>query len=284
MKTTISRCVLICLVILSAAAGNAFAQADPDRAITRIAGDLYRFQNQFHFSVFLVTSDGIIATDPINADAAMWLKSELSRRFPGQPVKYLVYSHSHADHVSGGEVFADTAIVVAHERAKARIVSEGVATAIPQITFSERQTISLGGKSVELLYFGPSHSDNLIVMHFPQERALFVVDIVAPKRLPYRTLHDSDLDGWIDTLRQVETLEFDILAPGHGVMGTPVDIAEHRGYLEALRDGVQAGIDSGKSLDEIKRSVTLEEYREWGSYDSWREMNIEGMYRFLSSK
>jgi hypothetical protein len=67
-------------------------------------------------------------------------------------------------------------------------------------------------------------------------------------------------------------------------MGTPVDIAEHRGYLEALRDGVQAGIDSGKSLDEIKRSVTLDEYREWGSYDSWREMNIEGMYRFLSAK
>ena len=284
MKKTIARCLLICLVILAPLAGNAFAQADPDRAITHISGDLYRFQNRNHFSVFLVTSDGIIATDPINADAANWLKSELRRRFPGKPVKYLIYSHSHADHISGGEVFADSATVVAHEKAKARIVAEGVPTAIPEITFSERQTISLGGKSVELLYFGPSHSDNLIVMHFPQERTLFVVDIVAPKRLPYRTLHDSDLDGWIDTLGQIETLDYDILAPGHSSMGTPVDIAEHRGYLEALRDGVQAGIDSGKSLDEIKRSVTLDAYRDWGSYDSWREMNIEGMYRFLSAK
>ncbi len=284
MNQTISRCVSTCLVILSALFGNAFAQADPDRAITQITGDLYRFQNRFHFSVFLVTSDGIIATDPINADAAKWLKSELGRRFPGKPVKYLIYSHSHADHISGGEVFSDTATIVAHEKARARIVSEGVPTAIPQIKFSERQTISLGGKSVELLYFGPSHSDNLIVMHFPQERTLFVVDIVAPKRLPYRNLPDADIDGWIDALRQIEQLDFDILAPGHGVMGTPVDIAEHRGYLEALRDGVQAGINSGKSLDEMKRSVTMDAYRDWGSYDSWREMNIEGMYRLLSSK
>ena len=283
MKRKISRRALTCLVIVAALAGNAFAQ-DPDRAITHIGGDLYRFQNRNHFSVFLVTNGGIIATDPINADAATWLKGELGKRFPGKPVKYLVYSHSHADHVSGGEVFADTATVVSHEKAKARIVSEGVPTAIPQITFSERQTISLGGKSVELIYYGPGHSDNLIVMLFPQERALFVVDIVAPKRLPYRNLPDADIDGWIDSLRQIETLDYDILAPAHGVMGTPVDIAEHRGYLEALRDGVQAGIDSGQSLDEIKRSVTLDAYRDWGSYDSWREMNIEGMYRFLSSK
>jgi glyoxylase-like metal-dependent hydrolase (beta-lactamase superfamily II) len=284
MKQTFFRRVLTCLVILSALAGSAFAQSDPDRAITHIAGDLYRFQNHNHFSVFLVTSDGIIATDPINADAATWLKSELTTRFPRKPVKYLIYSHSHADHISGGEVFADTATIVAHENAKVRIVSESVPTAIPQITFSERQSISLGGKSVELMYFGPGHSDNLIVMHFPQERALFVVDIVAPKRLPYRDLPNADIDGWIDTLRQIETLDFDILAPGHSVMGTPVDIADHRGYLEALRDSVQAGVDAGKSLDEIKRTVTLDAYRDWGSYDSWREMNIEGMYRYLSSK
>jgi len=283
VNKTISKRLLTCLMIFSAMTGSALAQ-DPDRAITQIRGDLYRFQNRYHFSVFLVTSDGIIATDPINADAASWLKSELQKRFPGKPVKYLIYSHSHADHVSGGEVFADTATVVAHENAKASIVSESVPTAIPDITFSERQTISLGGKSVELIYFGPGHSDNLIVMRFPQERALFVVDIVAPKRLPYSTLPNADIDGWIDTLRQIEGLDYDILAPGHSSMGTPVDIAEHRGYLEALRDGVQAGIDSGQSLDEIKRSVTMDAYRDWGSYDSWREMNVEGMYRFLSSK
>ena len=94
------------------AAGLASAQQAPTRVITNIAGDLYRFQNNFHFSVFYVTDAGIIATDPISADAADWLKAELQSRF-AQPVKYLIYSHDHADHISGGEVF-ENATVIAH--------------------------------------------------------------------------------------------------------------------------------------------------------------------------
>ena len=64
------------------------------REITKVAGDLYRFQNSFHVGVFLVTPEGVIATDPINAAAATWLKDEITKRFD-QPVKYVVYSHHH---------------------------------------------------------------------------------------------------------------------------------------------------------------------------------------------
>jgi len=102
----------------------------PVREITQIAGEVYRFRNQNHYSVFAVTPAGIIATDPINADAAQWLKAELQRRF-NRPVKYLIYSHDHADHIAGGEVFADTATVVAHENAKATITTERRPTAVP---------------------------------------------------------------------------------------------------------------------------------------------------------
>jgi glyoxylase-like metal-dependent hydrolase (beta-lactamase superfamily II) len=68
-------------------------------------------------AVFAVTPAGIISTDPINAEAAQWLKAEFLGRF-NRPVKYLIYSHDHADHTSGGEVFADTAVVVAQENAE----------------------------------------------------------------------------------------------------------------------------------------------------------------------
>ena len=71
------------------------------RAITKIAGDVYRFQNKFHFSVFAVTDEGIVFADPINKDAATWVKAEMTKRF-GKPVTHLVYSHSHFDHASGG--------------------------------------------------------------------------------------------------------------------------------------------------------------------------------------
>ncbi|MBC8159308.1 MAG: MBL fold metallo-hydrolase, partial [Alphaproteobacteria bacterium] len=122
------------------ASGSVWAQqSEPKRSITQISGDLYRFQNNFHASVFLVTPDGAIVTDPINAAAAKWLKAEIQTRF-GKTVKYVIYSHDHRDHIAGGEVYADTAMIVAHKNAKAAIIGENRPTAVPDITFDERMT------------------------------------------------------------------------------------------------------------------------------------------------
>ncbi len=268
--------VLVCL-----GAGVALAQQEPKRAITRIAGDLYRFQNNFHYSVFLVTPDGVIATDPINADAAAWLKSEIARRF-GKPVKYLIYSHDHVDHISGGEVFADTAVVVAHENAKRTIIGEGRPTAIPDVTFTDKLTIELGGKVVELVYPGPSHSDNLIAMYFPAERALFTVDFISVKRMPYMTLSDAYFPGWIEAIKRVEAIDFDILVPGHGPLGAKADARDHRIYIEDLHAAVLKAARAGQSLDDMRTTIKLPKYREWGQYEAWLPLNIEGMYKRVS--
>ncbi len=77
--------VLLVTAVWQPTARRAAAQEDTPRAITKIAGDLYRFQNKFHYSVFLVTPEGVIVTDPINAEAATWLKGEIASRF-GVPV------------------------------------------------------------------------------------------------------------------------------------------------------------------------------------------------------
>ena len=222
--TNLKRTVLLSLTagLALLAAGLAQAQNQPNRAITQVAGDLYRFQNNFHYSVFLVTPDGIIVTDPINAEAAAWLKGELAKRFD-VPIKYLIYSHNHADHIAGGQVFADTATVVAHANAAAHIAGEGRPTAAPDITFTDRMTVALGGKRVELTYLGKNHSDDSIVMHFPDERTVFAVDFVAVDRLPYRNMPNSYMEDWIDSLKRLEAMDFDILAPGHGAMGAPSD-------------------------------------------------------------
>ncbi len=261
-------------------AAPAAAHQEPVRAITHIAGDVYRFQNNFHYSVFMVTPEGVVATDPINADAARWLEDEIRSQF-GAEIRYLIYSHDHADHIAGGEVFADTAVVVAHERAKAHIVSEGRPTAVPDITFSDQLSLSFGGKIVELMHLGRNHGDSLIVMLFPDERVLFAVDIVAVNRLPFRDMRNNFIEDWITALEEMERLDFDILAPGHGPLGTRADIAPHREYLERLSAQILAGMRAGESLEAMKASVTLDEYREWGGYDMWRELNIEGMHRWL---
>jgi glyoxylase-like metal-dependent hydrolase (beta-lactamase superfamily II) len=257
----------------------ASAQA-PIRDITPIAGEIYRFRNNNHYSIFAVTPAGIIATDPINAEAARWLKAELQRRF-ALPVKYLIYSHDHADHIAGGEVFADTAIVVAHEKAKATIVGEQRPTAVPQVTFADRITIELGGTLLELSYVGRNHSDNSIVMRFPRQRVLFAVDFIPVESVAFRDFPDAYIEDWIDSLKRVELMDFDILVPGHGPVGRKEHVRMFREYMEDLRGEVLKYAREGKSLEEMTQSIKLPKYEKWASYQQWLPLNVGGMYRYI---
>ena len=271
------------------AGGSSGGQAQAQgitREITQIAGDLYRFQNNRHFSVFLVTADGIIATDPINREAATWLKAELATRFD-VPVRYVIYSHHHGDHASGGEVFADTAVFVGHENMRSALEGAGAAVAEvrpPDTTYAEEMTLELGGQKVELHYLGRNHTDNMTVVLFPAQRTAFTVDFVTVRRLPFRTLRDSYLPDWIDSIKRLEALDFDILAPGHGSIGNKQDAADHRAYLEELVQAVAQGIGDGKSVEELQASLMFEDYADWGQYEAWRADNIAGAYRLLSGE
>ncbi|MCZ6763324.1 MAG: MBL fold metallo-hydrolase [Alphaproteobacteria bacterium] len=264
------------------ASGTAQAQEGPTRAITQIAGDLYRFQNNRHYSVFLVTPDGIIATDPINEEAATWLKAELDKRF-GVPVKYVIYSHHHGDHASGGAVFADTATFIGHQNMIPALAGSAGSVHPPDETFENRMTVELGGKSVELHYLGRNHSADMTVMLFAQERAVFAVDFVTVARLPFRDLRGGFLPDWINAIKALEALDFDILAPGHGPLGGRADAAEHRLYFEELTAAVAQGIADGVSLEELQETVRMEKYAAWGQYNEWRADNISGVYRILSA-
>jgi glyoxylase-like metal-dependent hydrolase (beta-lactamase superfamily II) len=271
--------LLLSVVVLSVFfAGPVLSQEAPKRVITNIKGDLYRFQNNFHTSVFLVTPDGVVVTDPIDADAAAWLKAQVKERF-GKDVKYLVYSHDHRDHIAGGEVFADTATVVAHEKTKAAIIGEKRLTALPDVTFNDRLTIELGGKKIDLIYVGRSHSDNMIVVSFPEERTIYAVDFISIKRLPYMNLPDSYFPDWIEALKLVEGMDFDILAPGHGSMGNKQDVTDHRMYFEELYAKVLNGARQGKTLEELQQGITMDKYSSWSMYKEWLPLNIEGMYQ-----
>ena len=259
------------------------AQDEPTRGIVQVAGDLYRFQNDAHYSVFLVTPDGIIVTDPINPDVAIWLSGELERRFD-LPVRYVIYSHHHEDHIAGGEVFADTATFVAHEKTLRAIVEEDIPTAIPDLTFSDEMTVTLGGRTVELTYMGLSHTDNSIAMYFPDEDAIFVVDFMVVNAMPYRDLPASSYHypEWLASLHKLEEMDFDILVPGHDEVGVHADVRRFRHYLEDLESAVAAGIAAGQTVEQLQETVTLDEYRDWGLYDEWRALNVKGMHRMLT--
>lgn len=252
------------------------------REIVQVRDNLYAFRSNGYVAALLVTGDGIVATDPINEASAQWLKAEVARRFD-QPVRYVVYSHAHADHVSGGEVFTDSATFIAHEKALAGIAGHD-RIVVPDQTFGDRMSLRLGGETVNLHYLGPSHSDNVIVMEFPRHRALFVVDSININRLPYRDLPSFHLPAAIDFIRSVETMDFDILIPGHGEIGDRDDVVRHRRYFEALHAAVLDARRQGLTLAQAQASIRLDEFSDFGQYDAWLAENIAGAYRILDGE
>ncbi len=254
----------------------------PDNEITKLADDVYLFRHQFHQSMFITTSGGVIVTDPISGDAAAWLKTEIAK-LTDQPVRYVVYSHHHGDHITGGSVFADGAAFVSHAAARAYIADAADAlTPVPTITFDNRMFIDLGGKHVELIHTGRNHSDNSLVVLLPKEKILFAVDFIPVETVAYRTMRSDYPDDWIESLKRVEQLDFDTLVPGHGKIGRKEHVRMFRGYLEDLRTAVMEQTKKGARLEQAKQSVRPPKYENWGRYAEWFPENVEGMYRYYS--
>jgi glyoxylase-like metal-dependent hydrolase (beta-lactamase superfamily II) len=101
------------------------------KEIGKLTGDVYFARMDDYLSVFMVTSDGIVLVEPIGTEFATWLKAELARRF-NVPVKYVIYSHSHWDHASGGAVYADTARFIGHENMLKHVAMPPAGTPLPQ--------------------------------------------------------------------------------------------------------------------------------------------------------
>lgn len=101
------------------------------KEIGRLTGDVYYARWDDYLSAFMVTSEGIVLVEPVGTEFAAWLKGELARRFD-VPVKYVIYSHSHADHASGAAVYADTARLIGHDALLALLELPPADTALPQ--------------------------------------------------------------------------------------------------------------------------------------------------------
>ena len=256
-------------------AGAAFAQ-DVTRSITNVAGDVYRFQNNAHYALVTVTDAGVVVVDPINAEASGWLLENLSQ-ISDKPITHLIYSHSHGDHASGGTVLgAET--VVAHENAPAAI--DGVT---PTVRIGETHEMTVGNKTFEMTYLGEGHGEDLIAVVVRPENVGFITDVAAPKRLPFRTMPSSSVDAWIEQVKKVDTLDFEIFAPAHGNVGVRSDVGDVIVYMETLRAEVLAGLKAGKSTNEMQASITMDAYSDWLGYDDMRGDNIRGMAAYLIS-
>ena len=261
-------------IALSLSLNLSMAQ-DAKRSITNVKGDVYRFQNNFHVNVFVITDNSVIVTDPIDADATDWLLSEI-RKITDKPISHLIYSHSHGDHASGGLAFGEVPNVIMQENAPDDV--DGVEATI---RFERSMQFSQGGKTIELTYLGPGHGTDMLALVIRPENIAFVVDVASSRRLFYRDFPNANIDDWINQVRTVQALDFDILVGGHGAVGVKADIDDALAYLQELRAAVLKGLQAGKSVEQLTGSITMEKYKNWANYDSWLELNIAGMARHL---
>jgi len=294
------RALLHLVILIMGLSLSTLAQADQKLALTEPVGGepfghsvtnlgdgLYVFRWWVYRNIFIVTDEGVIVTDPMNPKAAALLQSEI-RKITDKPVKYVVYSHNHHDHISGGIIFKqEGAKFVGHENVLKELGDHPSAvTPLPDITFKDRYTVTLGDRTLELEYFGPNHGESLVVMRLPKENALFIVDIVTPRRVAFRMMPDFWPDEWIRSLKEIEATDFDYVISGHGPETEPaIDTAnvvmDQRVYLEDLMAAVKGAMESGThSPDELKTSVKLPKYKDWRYYDEWLPMNIERIWAF----
>jgi glyoxylase-like metal-dependent hydrolase (beta-lactamase superfamily II) len=288
--------LLIALCVMAAALA-AFAQAPsppapPLFSTTKVDGtdNVYIFRYNRHQAMFIVTPEGVIATDPIGLrrPAAQAYIEEI-RKITSAPIKYVIYSHPHFDHIAGGQPFKDAgATFVAHRNARDRIAALNFPdVVVPDEVVDGMRTINLGGTTLELIYLGKNHSNGNLVMRLPKERIIFTVDWIPLQSLPFRAMADTYLPDIEDGLKQVIAMDWDRLIPGHPgpdgrQTGTKDDARTALGYLQDLSAAVKKAADDHKCLNDAVRDIKLPKYEKFANYDAYLPMNIERYCDFYS--
>jgi glyoxylase-like metal-dependent hydrolase (beta-lactamase superfamily II) len=302
--------------------------------IGKLTGDTYYARMDDYVSAFMVTSDGIVLVEPIGTEMATWLKAELARRF-NVPVKYVIYSHSHWDHASGGAVYADTARFIGQENLLRNIAMPPANTPLPQnvrmqdtngdgrieqseaqgniktmfelydanhdgvltgaevtrgpigkvrppdITYTDRLNITVGGKRVEVISRPIAHADdNTLVRFVDGTNVLFASDWITVHRIPFGQISDVETP----MVKAVEAMDFEYFLCSHGALGKKADVTANVRYREELRAAVAKSIAAGQTSEDAQKSVTMDSYKDWEFYEQQRPQNVIGMYRALTAK
>ncbi len=254
------------------------AQQKPPQIETRkVDGteNVYIFRNGNHQAMFIVTPEGVIATDPVaygRPNGGQQYVDEI-RKITKAPIRYLIYSHHHFDHIAGGKAFKDAgATVVAHKRAKERLEQlKDPHTVIPDETVDDKRTITLGGTTLELSYHGLNHSDSTLLMRLPKERIIFVVDTIPVGSVPGRGFIDIYPLETEAFLKQVMAMDWDRMIPGHpgapgGRLGTKKDVQDQLELMQAASAAIQKLAREGKCWEPAEKEFTLETYAQWPGY------------------
>ncbi|MDH3509851.1 MAG: hypothetical protein OER85_03240 [Gammaproteobacteria bacterium] len=270
---------------------------------TEALGDgLYAFRIGMRRSIFLVGAEGVIATDPLNVEAATIYRQEIAK-ITDKPVKYVAYSSSFLNHVIGGKIFKDQgATFVAHANCASNLTETPHPDVVmPDVTYTDRHEISVGEQSLELFYFGLSYGNCLSVMIARPANIMLIANLVTPPKAAVPsdpTLANYYLHNLIDFFRSVENLASErgvervigsFAAIQEGREGEPQlgpataaasIIKDQRVFWEEMIGAVQTAFAAGAPARVIPKRIDWTQFSEYAGYD---ERNLEIMTRRVYS-
>lgn len=243
-------------------------------------------------SGFVIGDDGVTVIDTfVSADAAKDLLAQI-QKLTKLPVKFVVNTHYHLDHVAGNQVFANAGAVIIGQRnlrgwirtenlkffgpspkPEQKLLVEGLYG--PDVTYDSVLELHLGSRLVTVRYF-PGHTGGDSVVFVPDAQAIFCGDLFWRKTLP--NLIDGTTDKWADTdAKLAADWPKGAFVSGHGDVGTADDVKEFAGYITDLRSAIAQGIKDGQSGDALVAAVTAQtqpKYGKWDAYDYFIKRNI----------
>jgi len=297
--------VILSLVVSTAITGSALAQ-DLGPRVEKLADGIYVHTGKAFDSNsgIILTDEGVVVVDtgqnPIESRDILATVKKLT----AMPVRLIIDTEPHADHTTGHFVFPG-AIVIAAEGGGAsmraadlaapdriqrlaatspemKAALEGYRFISPHIEYHDRMTINFGGRTIELIYMKGVHSESDSAVWLPRERVLFSASAFVVNQInvlrPFVTIPDILAAG-----KMLKALNPEHVVPGHGTPGTVKIFDDGEKYYALLMDRVDKSMKEGKSLDDIKKAVTMPEYSSWGSQDRM-PTNVEAAYKALGGK
>ena len=263
--------------------GAVFAETLPPHT-AKIGEGVYSFGNpaNAYFSMFVVTNEGVIAIESVNTNHATDMVKTI-KAVTDQPIRYLLHSHNHWDHASGGQVFHDAgAIVMAHEEAYRWMkANPGPDMMVPDESWSGNRTeIALGGTVLELHYLGMNHGLGMTVFLLPKEKIAYIADLVDPHAVLFNIVPDFNVKEWERSLKEIEQMDFDKALYAHSgkaqplLGGTKQEVREYIQFVQDIRGAIYAEFEKGTNWMMIPKAVKLPQYKDWWMYEEWLPMNV----------
>jgi glyoxylase-like metal-dependent hydrolase (beta-lactamase superfamily II) len=271
--------------------------------VEEIRGGLYWVTDGAYNTMFMVTDEGVVAIDAPPSIGANYLKA--IAEVTDKPIKYVIYSHSHLDHIgAAASIFPENATYIAHEKVAEelqRAHQELQASAavgnnntqfppmqlpafnvsrlppIPTETFAQNYTLQAGNQTLDLNYYGNNHEEGNIFIYAPAQRTLMLVDIIFPGWVPFPDLAlAEDVFGYIEAHDiALNNYDFDTFVGGHLTrLGTREDVQIQR---EFITDLINASIEANSNVTfgEIMQKVGGPTNNVWAIFKTYLDTVAE---------